>query len=144
MWKGKLLITAYIQMNGRGRTWHVQTATFAYLSWWVRWLIATLCNAQIRCKRYKQGRTYRDSLLACSGRDWCKPPSALTRRGTRSTPEVSVRGGSAGLASATLCSRWRAAAPCGARPGACRPGSEESSRSCWAGRDNLRLFPAPP
>lgn len=144
MWKGKLLITAYTRINCKGRIWHVQTATSAYLSWWVIWLIAILCIAQIRCKRYKQGRTYQDSLPACSGRDWCKPPSALSQRETRSTPAVSVRGGSAGPASATLCSRWRVAALSGAKPGACRPGNEELSRSCWADQDSLMPFPAPP
>lgn len=93
---------------------------------------------------YKQGRTYQDSLPACSGRDWCKPPSVLNRRETHSIPVVSVRDGSAGLASATLCSKLHVAALSGVKPEACRPRNEELWHSCWADQDSLTLSPALP
>lgn len=87
---------------------------------------------------------YRGSPLSYSGRDWCTPPSAWSRKETRSIPVVSVRGGSAGRASATLGSKWREAVPCGGKPAACRPGSGGWWRSCWAAPGSSRPFPVPP
>lgn len=82
----------------------------------------------------------RGFLLAYSGRGWCTPPSAWSRRETRSIPTASVRGGSEGRASATRGSRWREAAPSGGRPAVCRPGSGEWWRSYWAGPEQLKAF----
>ena len=93
---------------------------------------------------YRKGLTHQGFLLAYSGRGWCTPPSAWSRRETRSIPMVSVHGGSEGRASATRGSRWREAAPSGGRPAVCRPGSGEWWRSCWAGRGSSRPFPVPP
>lgn len=93
---------------------------------------------------YKQGRTYQDFLPACSGKDWCRPPSVLNQKETRSIPVVSVHDGFAGLASATLCSKLHAAALSGVKPEAGHPRTEELWHSCWADQDSLTLSPAPP
>lgn len=93
---------------------------------------------------YRKGLTHQGFLRAYSGRGWCTPPSAWSRRETRSTPGVSVHGGSAGRASATRGSRWHEAAPSGGRPAACRPGSGGWWRSYWAGPGSSRPFPVPP
>lgn len=88
--------------------------------------------------------THRGFPLSCSGRDWCTPPSAWSRKETHSIPVASVHGGSADRASATLGSKWHEAVPSGGRPAACRPESGGWWHSCWAAPGSSRPSPVPP
>lgn len=73
---------------------------------------------------------YLESPHVCSGTGWHRCPSAWSRRGTRSTPGLSARGGTAGQASATPCSRWHGEDPSCGTLAVSRPANEESSHTC--------------
>lgn len=83
-------------------------------------LIGTLKTVK-SCNSMCWMRTHLESLFACSGMDSRRLRLSSSWMRTRSCQWRVARGDSAGLASATAGSRWRAGVPSGATPAGARP-----------------------